>query len=371
MSKTADVIIIGGGAIGCCIAYQLAKSKLKVVVIEKTQPGVEASSAAAGMLSPRYDPTGYRLYFDLALASHQLYPGLAEELKSYTGINIELLRYGTLDLFLDEEDEQEGRYLQPFQKEVGLSAELLTSKQVWEMEPAVSKTVRGALFFSKDCHVNNPRLVEALVRAASQLGVQFLTGQPVTSIIRQGSQVTGVKIYDETIQGNTLVVATGCWSNQMGALLNYALPIEPAKGQMVVTTVFPLLLNHVISSQKVYLVPRLGGDLLIGATVEFVGYDKQVTLEGVRTLIRAALEMVPSLGGKPLTRSWAGLRPYSKDLLPILGPIPGMENVIVATGHYRQGILLTPITGKLIQELIVDGKPSFPLEPFSPKRFAL
>jgi glycine oxidase len=372
LAKTTDVIIIGAGAIGCCIAYQLAKSKVKVVVIEKTQPGCEASSAAAGMLSPRYDPNaGYRPYFDLSIASHQLYSTLSEELKDFTGVDIELLHYGTLDVFLNEDDEKEGHYLHPFQKEVGLATELLTPEEVLKREPALSRMVRGALFFSKDCHVNNPRLVEALARGALQLGAEFMVGNPVTAILKENSRVTGVQVYQERILGSTLVIATGCWSNQMGSLLNYPLPVEPAKGQMVATTVFPPLLHHVVSSRKVYLVPRLGGDLLIGATVEFVGYDKQVTLEGVETLIHAALEMVPSLAGKPLSRTWAGLRPYSRDSLPILGPIPGMENVIVATGHFRQGILLTPITGKLIRELIVDGKTSLSLEPFSPKRFAL
>ena len=376
LTRTADVIVIGAGAIGCCIAYQLAKSRLKVVVIEKTEPGYEASSAAAGMLSPRYDPAGHRPYFDLCLAGHQLYPALAEELRGFTGIDIELLQYGTLELFLDEEDEKEGQYLDPFQKGVGLATELLAPEQVWEMEPALSRTLRGALFFPKDRHVNNPRLVEALARGALRLGVEFLVGKPVTEILRDPSRVSGVKAYDETIQGDTLVIATGCWSNQMGTLLNYPLPVEPAKGQMVATESFPPLLNHVVASRKVYLVPRLGvgarggAPLLIGATVEFVGYDKRVTLQGVETLIRDALEIVPSLGDKALTRTWAGLRPYTRDLLPILGPIPGMENVVVATGHFRNGILLTPITGKLIQELIVDGKTSLSLEPFSPRRFA-
>lgn len=377
LAKIADVIIIGAGAIGCCIAYQLAKSKVRVVVIEKTLPGCEASSAAAGMLSPRYDPAGHKSYFDLCMASHRLYPALAEELKSETGIDIELLHYGMLDLFLDEEDEREGQTLHPFQKEAGLATELLTSEQVLEMEPALSKTVRGALFFSKDYHVNNPRLVEALARGALQYGAEFLVGNPVTDIVKNPSRTLEVKIYDETIQAGTLVVATGCWSRQIGTLLNYPIPVEPAKGQMIATEVFPPLLSHVVASKKIYLVPRLGAGmaggspLLIGATVEFVGYDKQVTLQGVESLIRAALEIVPALGNMPLIKTWAGLRPHSPDLLPILGPIPGMENVVVATGHFRQGILLTPITGKLIQELILEGKPSFSLDLFSPKRFVL
>jgi len=281
--------------------------------------------------------------------------GLGEE----TGIDVEYLRSGSLHLARSEK-EVEAMKKRAAQDDL----EWLSREEAQKREPALSPSIHGALYVPGDYQVNNPRLVQALAKGAILHGAEFIQGAPVIDITREGSRVTGVKTSYETINGGYVVISAGCWSGQIGALIGWAIPVEPARGQMVVTEALPPLIRHVIWSDDFYLVPRATGEILMGSTVEFVGFDKRVTLEGMSQLTQEGINIVPSLKGHSFVRAWAGLRPYSQTRSPILGPVPGLEQVAIASGHFRNGILLGLITGKLMKELIVDNRPSISLEPF-------
>ena len=362
-SLRADVIVIGGGVIGCAVAYNLAKAHVNTLVIDKADNvGREASWAGAGILASHastHDP-----YAELCRASLGLYPALAEALHAETQIDIEFIRSGSIAVFFTDEEKQGLTGLASRRLDRGFSAEVLTPEEVWELEPAISESIVGGVRFPHDAQVRNPKLVQALAKGAALLGTEFLFGNSVTAFLRERERVVGVEVNGERIYGDTFVIASGCWSGTVAAQLGSALPMEPARGQMVLAEAMPPILRHVIDGLGVYLVPRSDGKILIGATVEFVGYDKRTTLEGTREMIEAGIGLMPALAEKSFVQTWAGLRPYSKGG-PYIGSLPGFDNVFVAAGHFKNGILLAPITGKLISELITTGNPSMPLASFS------
>lgn len=362
-SPRADVIIIGGGVIGCAIAYNLAKAQVKTLVIDKADSvGREASWAGAGILASHastHDP-----YAELCRASLALYPGLAEALQAETQIDIGFIRSGSIAVFFTDEERQGLTGLASRRLERGFSAEVLTPEQIWEVEPAISQSIVGGVRFPHDAQVRNPVLVRALAKGAALLGTEFLFGNPVAGFLRDGEHVVGVEVNGECLYADTFVIASGCWSGMLANQLGGTLPMEPARGQMVLAETMPPILQHVIDGLGVYLVPRSDGKILIGATVEFVGYDKRTTLDGTREMIEAGIGLMPSLAEKSFVQTWAGLRPYAKGG-PYIGELPGFDNVLVAAGHFKNGILLAPITGTLISELITTGNPSMSLAPFS------
>jgi len=213
-----------------------------------------------------------------------------------------------------------------------------------------------------------PVALAALVQAASGRGVEFRLGSEVSEITREGSRTTGVRGRNLSVQAGSVVVAAGAWSGMLGGLIP-SLYVEPVKGQIVTLETVPAVIRHCVFREEVYLVPRSSGELLIGATVERVGYDKQVTAAGLRTLLTRAVAAVPAIDQRPILRSWAGLRPAAPDLLPILGPWPGLGGCFVATAHLRNGILLAPITAQLIAEWVTGKGPTLPVESFLPQRF--
>lgn len=362
-SLRADVIVIGGGVIGCAIAYNLAKAQVKTLIIDKADNvGREASWAGAGILASHastHDP-----YAELCRASLALYPALAEALQAETQIDIEFIRSGSIAVFFTDEEKQGLTGLASRRLDRGFSAEVLTPEEVWELEPAISQSIVGGVRFPHDAQVRNPKLVRALAKGAALLGTEFLLGNPVTAFLRKEERVVGVEVNGERVYGDKFVIAAGCWSGTIAAQLGGTLPMEPSRGQIVLTESMPPVLRHVIDGLGVYLVPRSDGKILIGATVEFVGYDKRTTLEGTREMIEAGVGLMPSLAKKSFVQTWAGLRPYAKGG-PYIGELPSFDNVFVAAGHFKNGILLAPITGKLISELITTGNPSMPLTPFS------
>lgn len=362
--KQADVIIIGGGVIGCAIAYNLAKAQVKPLVIEKARDvGREASQSGAGILASHASTR--EPYAELCRASLALYPPLAEQLKHETEIDIEFIQSGSIAVFSTEKEKKGLVSLAERRVERGFSAEALNAAQVWELEPAISRSVAGGVRFPHDAQVRSAKLCKALAKGAAQLGTRFLFGNPVTAFLRKAERVVGVKVNGAVCYGETIVIAAGCWSGKIAGLLGYSLPIEPARGQIVLTEAVPPLFRHIIDGFGVYLVPRSDGKVLIGATVEFAGFDNRTTLAGVKRMIEAGTTLMPALAEKSFVQAWSGLRPYTKGV-PFLGKLPGFDNVIVASGHYKNGILLSPITGKLICELIMTGNPSMPLHPFSP-----
>lgn len=363
MTRTADVVVIGGGVIGSAIAWNLAEQKQQTILVEKNLPGREASAAAAGILAVASGRSKRGPMYQLKSASQKLYPALVQELEAQTGIDIEYQTVGVLDLIRNEADEKKYRQLYNLRKEQGYEATWLSAEDTRRLEPHLTADLRGAVHFSGDHHLNNERLAEAWAQAVAQRGATVQTGVTVNEARIAHGKVTAVRIGEEWVNTNTVVIATGSWSQEVGAIFGLSIPIQPAKGQML-TACFPPL-RYVVSWSDHYLVPRKNGEVVIGSTVEFVGHDKSVTLETVRAMIERAVDLVPEVRTAPLHRFWAGLRPYSPTRRPILCRAPGLENVILATGHHRNGIVLAPITGKLICELIMTGQTSIPLDPFA------
>jgi glycine oxidase len=363
MTRTADVVVIGGGVIGSAIAWNLAAQKQLTILVEKNQPGKEASSAAAGILAVASGRSKRGPMYQLKSTSQKLYPALVHELEERTGVDIEYQRVGVLDLVRNDADEKKYRQLYDLRKEQGYAATWLSADEVRRLEPQLTPHLRGAVHFPDDHHLNNERLAEAWAQAVAQRGATVQTGVTVNEARIANGKVTAVRIGEEWVSTNTVVIAAGSWSQEVGTIFGLAVPTQPAKGQML-TVRFPHV-RHVISWSDHYLVPRKNGEVVIGSTVEFVGYNKEVTLETVRALIERSVDLVPAVSTAPLNRFWAGLRPYSPTRRPILCRAPGLENVILATGHHRNGIVLAPITGQLICELITTGKTSISLEPFA------
>lgn len=357
------VLVVGGGVIGCATALELARAGCEVTLLERAAPGAEASGAAAGMLAPLGEASA-RAFRDLAVASWRLYPKVVEDLRERTGIDVEYVTRGTIYPFLRTPGEEEARAW-ALGDEFG--AEVLDAKEVHTREPALSPRIRGAVFVRGDRWVNNQRLVVAYAQAAAAAGVEIHAGRTVSRLLVDGGRARGVLAEGERFEGDQVLVAAGAWTGEVLASAGVRLPVEPRRGQMVALAHVPPVLTHCVHGE-VYLVPRPSGELLVGATVERAGFQRAVTAEGVAWLLRGAIDLVPSLAELPVTRTWCGFRPWVPDGLPVLGPWPGIDRLWVATAHFRNGILLAPVTAVAMARWITEGRPPMDLEEFLPQR---
>lgn len=375
VKHTADVVVVGGGVIGLTIARALARGGSgDICLIERNGLGHEASFAAGGMLAPQAEANSQDDFFRLACRSRDLYANFAASLHDETGIDVELDTTGTLYLALTYHDlvDIERRY--EWQTAAGLAVEKLTPSQAREFEPCINANVLGALRFPLDVQVENRRLLSALTNSVMKLGVSILTGCSVESVKIEKDRVTGVVTSRGVISCPTVVVAAGTWSSFIGLSSppeKQSLVIEPVRGQMISFDARPQVTRHVIYSPRGYIVPRQDGRLLAGSTSERAGFARQVTAGGINSILQNALEISPAVAALPITDTWAGLRPRAPDNLPVLGPCDEIGGLFYATGHYRNGILLAPVTGELITEAVVAGVTSPLLGPFSPSRFDL
>lgn len=368
--ETADVIVIGGGVIGLAVARSLGgRGVASVMLIERAGLGAEASSAAAGMLAPQAEADRADDFFRFSCQSRDMYCAFARSLEEETGIDIELDTTGTLYLAFTVDDLEEIEQRYGWQTRARLPVEKLNSRQVTELEPCIAYTVHGALKFSLDWQVENRRLVLALATANENLGVRLATGTTVESLRTERDRIIGVETSHGFVATQKVVIASGAWTNFIKVNRAWNLNIQPVRGQMICFETNPRLARHVIYSPRGYLVPRRDGRVLAGSTTENVGFDKRVTASGVHAILTNALEISPRLSNQPLINSWAGLRPCAGDNLPVLGRAAGLDGLYFATGHYRNGILLAPITAELIADLIVDNVASPWLESFGPDRF--
>lgn len=358
--------------IGLSVARALALKQVgSVLILERGQLGKESSFAAAGMLAPQAEANIADAFFKLSCQSRDLYPALAAQLREETGIDIELDRTGTLYCAFTDHDREEIEQRFNWQRHVGLPVEQLTASEARELEPNLADNLQAALKFPLDIQVENRKLLEALIAANESRGVKFRTNTTAESLKIEHGRVTGVATSNGFITTRSVVLASGAWTSFIDT--GNAPPqvrIEPVRGQMIRFEAQPLFARHVIYSPRGYLVPRRGGRLLAGSTTEEAGFDKQVTDAGLESIRTHAIEIAPTISQLALVDSWAGLRPRAADGLPVLGKTSETEGLIFATGHYRNGILLAPITGQLIADLIADNVVSSELHAYAPDRFA-
>jgi glycine oxidase len=366
-----DVLIIGGGVIGLSIARELHKSGVKkITLLEKSSVGQESSWAAAGMLGPQAETDEAGTFFEMCSESRDLYPAFAGELLDETGVDIELDRTGTLCLAFSEKDSEELHARYEWQKKAGLDVEHLSADDVRRAEPFISPDVREALFFPTDWQVENRKLLIALRRYAELNDIEIREGVQVERLIVESNEVVGAEAGRERFLADRTLLATGAWSSfiQLG---DAAMPVkvEPVRGQIIAFQPEQKLLRHVIYSSNGYLVPRTDGRILAGSTSENVGFDKSTTDIAGGQLWEMACEIAPGLASSQITDHWAGLRPFAADGLPVLGEIAGVDGLLIATAHYRNGILLAPLTAKLVASKLIGNVDSRYLGEFGPDRF--
>jgi len=370
--KTPDVVVIGAGIIGSALARELAAARLGVVVVERDTPGAGASGAAAGILSPQAEADATSPLLDLCLESRAIFPRLVEELRAETGIEVPYRTTGTLYLALDDEEEARLERRFAWQTSAGLPVERLSAGRVLTLEPALAAGARIALRFPYDHQIDNVVLTRALAASAEARGARFVKGTEVRAVLEEGGRVAGVALASGEIRAPRVVNCAGAWAAQINGA-GPRLPIEPVRGQMLALEHEELRLDRVIFTERGYLVPRLDGRILVGSTMERVGHDARPTLAGTASLLALARQVAPGLENATIHGLWAGLRPAAPDGLPVLGPAGAAwpSGLYFATGHYRNGVLLAPITARLLTESITTGKTSIALAPFAASRFAV
>ena len=364
MNKMYDAIIVGGGVNGGSIAFNLAKRGMKVLLLEKDRLASKASGAAAGMLGAQAELDGEGPLFQLARTSRALFSGLADELKKTSGVDIELVNKGMLRLALTDREQQEHHRISEIHKQNGELAELLTGKEARRREPALSNEVIGAMYLEKDGQVAAPQLALGFLKSASALGCVIKEYVEVHSFHFSNGKVTGVTTNEGDYMSNNVVVTGGAWSEKLLMKISLQLKMYPVKGECFsVRTEFPLL-SSTIFTPGCYLVPKKDGRIIIGATVIPNTFNQQVTLEGIFSLMENAKRLVPSILQGEWERAWTGIRPQTADGLPYLGEHPDYRGLFIATGHFRNGILLSPITGEVMADLIEGKSPSIDISSF-------
>jgi glycine oxidase len=366
------VAIIGAGVVGMGIAWRLA-ARADVAVFDRGRAGAGASHAAAGMLAACAEAEpGEEELVALGRECQARWPGFAEELFKASGVDVELRREGTLILALTADDQATIAHQFDFQRKLGLPLEWLSPAATRAKEPHLAGKLAGAVFSPEDHQVDNRRLVAGLRIAAEAAGAKIYEHRPVREITVHGGRATGLVLEDDTrIEADIVVLAAGAWSRGIGGLPpDRRPPVRPIKGQMLALRMDPAapLLRHVLWAPGAYLVPRLDGRLIIGATVEEKGFDTTITAGGMLALLEATWRAIPAIEELPIDEQWVGHRPGSRDDAPILGRGP-LEALFYATGHHRNGILHTPVTADAMAKLILDDEIDPAIKPFGLERF--
>ncbi len=367
--RHADVIVVGGGVIGCAVAYALARERVSVTLLEAEDLASGASAAAAGMLAPVSEAPGPGVLLRLGLQSLALFPTLVAEVCQRSGIDPELERSGCLRVATSEEEARAFR-----KRDLALPSldiEWLDADSARRMEPALSPSIHGALFSPHESHVRSPLLSRALALAAVSLGAELRVGTPVRGLVRDAGRVRGVETDAGRLECGTVVICTGVAAAQSPAWLEIAgtLPIAPVRGQVLSLAPRAPGLRTIVWGASTYLVPKRDGSIVVGATEERAGFDRRVTASGVAQLLGEALRLVPDLDDAGFTSAWAGLRPATPDHLPLVGPWPGVDGLLLAAGHYRNGVLLAPLTAQLIAGLVLGKGLPDEAVPLRPERF--
>lgn len=365
--NTYDAVVAGGGIIGASIALELAEAGMKVGLFDAREPGREASWASAGMISPAPENPGVIPFMPLSLASVALYPEFIRKVEGLSGKSIGYRESGALDVLLEGDIQEEVSTVIALQHGVGLKAEACNAERTRQMEPAITEEVQAAIFRPEEASLDTRVFTDAVLESARRKGAQVFGGNGAKALWKDGKRCRGLILEKGQAEAKWTIIAAGCFSARIEGVAAYA-PVLPARGQMIGLRCESVELQHILWLEHKYLVPRNDGRIIAGSTIERVGFDHSVTAGGIQLILQEVMKMVPGLEQARIEETWAGLRPDSPDHLPIIGPTD-VDGLLIATGHFRSGILLAPITARLIREWITTQRVSVDWERMSPMRF--
>jgi glycine oxidase len=365
--KHYDAVVAGGGLIGASIAFELAAEGLSVALFDAQHPGREASWASAGMISPAPENFEMASLLPISMASVRLYPDFIQRVEELSGRTVGYRKDGALDLLLNGTEQAELDEILTLHRSAGLRAEALSGPEAREIEPALTGELRAAIHRPDEASVDNRLLTEATLEVARRKGAEIFPGNGAKALWIDSHACRGLQLQNDRVGARWTVIAAGCFSARIEGVAAYA-PVIPAKGQMMALRCNSVNLKKDLWCGHMYLVPRHDGRIIAGSTVEYEGFDRSVTVAGMKKILSGAISLVPALESARIEETWAGLRPDTPDHLPILGPTD-LDGLLIATGHFRSGILLTPVTARLIREWVTTQKVSQDWAPFSPMRF--
>ncbi len=369
MSNSSDIIVIGAGVIGCAIAHELARRGASVEIVDDRPPGMGATQASAGVLAPFIEAREGNPLLELAVRSLDLYDEFIERVSADSGIAVPYRRTGTLDVALDDQDLETLRTTASVLERRGVPARMLSAQAVRSEEPHLAESVVGGLVIDAHGFVAATELTRALAAAARRSGAQLLEPNRVRSIASQQGDVV-VETDKGSLSAGAAVLAAGSWSGSIAIDgVSATVPVRPVRGQLLHLSWRGVLLRRVTWSSRCYLVPWDDGTLLVGATAEDVGFDERATAAGVRDLLEAACDITPHAWGAGFSGARVGLRPATRDGLPIIGASRQLPNLTYATGHFRNGILLAPLTATLVADALLDNRLDAALQALTPARF--
>ncbi len=368
MSIQTEVLVIGGGVIGCSIARELAQAGVAVAILERGEPCREASRAAAGALIARANSPQEGPLLPFKLRSMEMFETLCVEMEDETGIDSGFRKTGGIDLLLTQEEiDGVGEFIE-WQTANGIEAERLEDEDIRELESNLSANIEHGIFFPRFTQVRTPWYTKALLASALRSGAHLETHTEVLDFLLEGDRVIGVKTDREECFAGTTILAGGPWSSSLAKLLGREIPGVPVKGQIILLNDRTRPVRHIVHYGKTYLTPRDEGRIVVGSTEEWVGFQRRNTVDGISTLLQSAKTFFPCLNRSSVEDIWHGFRPLTVDGLPYIGGIEGLGGFLCATGHYRSGIILSPITARVVTDLLMGREPSFDIAPFSPNR---
>jgi glycine oxidase len=370
-------IVIGGGIIGCSVAWRLAAEGVATTVLERGRVGQEASWAAAGMIAPQAEADGPGPFFDFCLKARDAFEAIVDRLVRDGGVDPEYDRAGILYVALDADERVQLERRAKWQRTVGAPLEELSGAEARRIEPMLSPEAVYAIHMPTNRRTDNRKLTQAYAAAARRAGAEFVEGARVDALAIRGERASGAATHADgvvmddgsTHEADVVVNAAGSWAGEIRGLEADRVKLHPVRGQIVCFEVAPGTMGPALFSLRGYVVPRRDGRLLAGSTMEEAGYNKAVTMAGLERIARGVAAIVPALGAAAFREAWAGLRPATRDLLPVLGFSPSVSNVLWAAGHFRSGILLSAITGEIIADLVMGRRPAVELNAFSAARF--
>ena len=370
--KRFDAVFVGGGVIGLACAWRAARAGARVCVLERDRPAAGATGVAAGMLAPVGEASwGEERLLALNLESLRRWPAFARELEEDSGLEVELAERGAIHVALDRDEADELRRRHELHERLGLESEWLAASACRRLEPGLATAVRGGAHVPGEASVDPRRVAAALLAALERAGAEVRSGAEVVSADPGEPWRLATRDGERFVAGR-VVLACGAWSAQAGWLPSEARPpVRPVKGELLVLRgpADQPACERIVAGERVYMVPRADGRLIVGATVEEHGFDVTVTAGGVHELLREAYRLIPEIAELELLEATAGLRPGSPDNAPLIGP-GAADGLIVATGHFRNGVLQAPVTADSVAALLAGGRPPVDLSPFSPLRFA-